>query len=228
MPPLLQESGLVAMRERVRLLLAERARLAAALGASGQFTRVWPSDANFLLVDCREPDDVLTRARRAGLLIRDVRQAALPRIGAHFRRHPPGKRPLAGVLAMNPVPQRVLFVDRDGTLIEEPPDEQVDSLEKIRFLPGVFAALQRLTAAGYRLVMVTNQDGLGTASFPIERFELAQDFVLRAFRLTGTDLRRGVHLPASPGRSMRLSQAQARSGATRIWRAPMSTLPLAP
>jgi histidinol-phosphate/aromatic aminotransferase/cobyric acid decarboxylase-like protein len=75
--PLLQESGLVAMRERVRLLLAERARLAAALGASGQFTRVWPSDANFLLVDCREPDDVLTRARRAGLLIRDVRQAAL-------------------------------------------------------------------------------------------------------------------------------------------------------
>jgi imidazoleglycerol-phosphate dehydratase / histidinol-phosphatase len=82
-------------------------------------------------------------------------------------------------------PQRILFVDRDGTLIEEPPDEQVDSLEKIRFLPDVFAALQRLVAAGYRLVMVTNQDGLGTASFPRERFELAHDFVVRAFASQG-------------------------------------------
>jgi imidazoleglycerol-phosphate dehydratase / histidinol-phosphatase len=82
-------------------------------------------------------------------------------------------------------PQRILFVDRDGTLIEEPPDEQVDSLEKIRFLPDVFAALQRLVAAGYRLVMVTNQDGLGTATFPRERFELAHDFVVRAFASQG-------------------------------------------
>jgi imidazoleglycerol-phosphate dehydratase/histidinol-phosphatase len=74
--------------------------------------------------------------------------------------------------------QKVLFVDRDGTLIEEPADEQVDSLDKIRWMPDVFASLQRLTAAGYRLVMVTNQDGLGTASFPREKFELAQNFVI--------------------------------------------------
>ena len=45
---------------------------------------------------------------------------------------------------------RVLFVDRDGTLVEEPPDEQVDSLEKIRFMPGVFAALRQAQRAGYR------------------------------------------------------------------------------
>jgi imidazoleglycerol-phosphate dehydratase/histidinol-phosphatase len=86
---------------------------------------------------------------------------------------------------MSNTAQRVLFVDRDGTMIEEPPDEQVDSLEKIRFVPGVFAALQRLAAAGFRLVMVTNQDGLGTTSFPRERFELVQDFVINVFASQG-------------------------------------------
>jgi imidazoleglycerol-phosphate dehydratase / histidinol-phosphatase len=63
--------------------------------------------------------------------------------------------------------QRVLFVDRDGTLIEEPPDEQVDSLAKIRFMPGVFAAMRELAERGYRLVMVTNQDALGSPAFPL-------------------------------------------------------------
>ena len=79
---------------------------------------------------------------------------------------------------MNDAPQKVLFVDRDGTLIEEPPDEQVDSLAKVRWLPDVFASLQQLAAAGYRLVMVTNQDGLGTSSFPREQFEVPQNFVV--------------------------------------------------
>jgi imidazoleglycerol-phosphate dehydratase/histidinol-phosphatase len=74
--------------------------------------------------------------------------------------------------------QKYLFVDRDGTLVEEPADEQVDSLEKIRWMPGVFGALQQLTSAGYQLVMVTNQDGLGTPAFPRGRFDLAQNFIL--------------------------------------------------
>ena len=78
-----------------------------------------------------------------------------------------------------------LFVDRDGVLVEEPPDQQVDRLEKIRFLPGVFAALAELQRAGYRLVMVTNQDGLGTASFPLAQFELCQQFILEALASQG-------------------------------------------
>jgi imidazoleglycerol-phosphate dehydratase/histidinol-phosphatase len=82
---------------------------------------------------------------------------------------------------------KILFVDRDGTLIEEPHDEQVDALDKIRFLPGVFAALTQLRDAGFALAMVTNQDGLGTPSFPQERFELPHAFVLEAFRSQGLE-----------------------------------------
>lgn len=79
----------------------------------------------------------------------------------------------------------VLFVDHDGTLVEEPPDEQVDAVEKVRFMPGVFAALAELQRAGFRLVIVTNQDGLGTPSHPTEAFEKAHRFILDAFASQG-------------------------------------------
>ena len=62
--------------------------------------------------------------------------------------------------------KKILFVDRDGCLIEEPDDEQVDSFDKLRLMPGVIPALLRLREAGFRFVMVTNQDGLGTDAFP--------------------------------------------------------------
>ncbi len=81
--------------------------------------------------------------------------------------------------------QRVLFVDRDGTMVHEPPDEQVDALDKIRLLEGVIPALARLSEAGYRLVLVSNQDGLGTQSFPQEDFDTSHDFILGLFASQG-------------------------------------------
>ncbi len=74
--------------------------------------------------------------------------------------------------------RRILFLDRDGTLNEETADEQIDSLEKVRLMPGVVPALLGLKAAGFGFVMVTNQDGLGTASFPREHFERTHRFIL--------------------------------------------------
>ena len=92
----------------------------------------------------------------------------------------------------------VLFIDRDGTLIEEPADQQVDSLAKIRFMPGVFAALAELHRRGFRLVMVTNQDGLGTASFPHSAFAPAQHFMLEAFRSQGIEFEAVLVCPHFP------------------------------
>lgn len=83
------------------------------------------------------------------------------------------------------MPQKVLFIDRDGTLIEEPPDNQVDALGKIKLVRGVVPALIELAESGYRFVMVTNQDGLGTASFPEDDFRVCQDFVIAMFESQG-------------------------------------------
>jgi imidazoleglycerol-phosphate dehydratase / histidinol-phosphatase len=84
----------------------------------------------------------------------------------------------------------IAFIDRDGTLIEEPADFQVDRLDKVRLLPGVIAALTELKHAGYRFAMVTNQDGLGTDSFPRADFEAVQNFVLHLFSSQGIEFER--------------------------------------
>ena len=83
--------------------------------------------------------------------------------------------------------KKVLFIDRDGTLIIEPPiDFQVDSLEKLEFYPGVFQNLARIAnELDYELVMVTNQDGLGTESFPFEDFSKPHEKMLKAFENEG-------------------------------------------
>lgn len=78
-----------------------------------------------------------------------------------------------------------LFIDRDGTLVEEPHDEQVDRLDKIRLMPGVMPALATLRDAGYSFVMVTNQDGIGSPSFPEPAFRESHEFVLRLFESQG-------------------------------------------
>lgn len=82
---------------------------------------------------------------------------------------------------------KILFIDRDGTLVIEPPiDYQLDSLEKLEFYPGVFRWLSRIAEElDYELVMVTNQDGLGTSSFPEETFLPAHNKMMKAFENEG-------------------------------------------
>ena len=83
--------------------------------------------------------------------------------------------------------KKALFIDRDGTLVVEPPiDFQVDSLEKLEFLPGVFRNLYFIRQQlDYELVMVSNQDGMGRPQYPETLFNMVQDKILTAFRNEG-------------------------------------------
>lgn len=84
---------------------------------------------------------------------------------------------------------RILFVDRDGTLIEEPDDFQIDSFEKLRFVKGVIPALLKLRDAGYEFVIVSNQDGLGTEAYPQGSFDGPHRLMLQVFESQGITFR---------------------------------------
>ena len=83
---------------------------------------------------------------------------------------------------------KYLFIDRDGTIIREPEDEQIDSFEKLQFVPGVFNALATIVRqTSYRLVLVSNQDGLGTQSFPEDTFWPVHNFIIDTLHGEGID-----------------------------------------
>ena len=82
--------------------------------------------------------------------------------------------------------KKVLFIDRDGTLIKEPEDQQNDSFEKLEFYPEVFTYLKKIAEElDFELVIVTNQDGLGTTSFPENTFWPVHDFMMQCFENEG-------------------------------------------
>ena len=80
----------------------------------------------------------------------------------------------------------VLFIDRDGTLIKEPADEQIDSFEKLEFYPKVFQYLSKIAKElNFEIVMITNQDGLGTEVYPEDTFWPVHNFILKTFEAEG-------------------------------------------
>ncbi|WP_418511273.1 bifunctional histidinol-phosphatase/imidazoleglycerol-phosphate dehydratase HisB [Corallibacter sp.] len=82
--------------------------------------------------------------------------------------------------------KKVLFIDRDGTLIKEPADEQIDAFSKLIFYPKVFQFLSKIAKElDYEIVMITNQDGLGTAVFPEETFWPVHNFIIETFKNEG-------------------------------------------
>lgn len=94
--------------------------------------------------------------------------------------------------------KKYLFIDRDGTLAAEPPDFQIDSTDKVVFEPFVIPALLRLQDAGFTLVMVTNQDGLGTPSFPLAAFTAAHELILNTLESQGISFEQVLICPHLP------------------------------
>ena len=96
-------------------------------------------------------------------------------------------------------PQKILFIDRDGTLLEEPADEQIDAFEKLKFVKGVFRNLGFIRQnLDFRFVMVSNQDGLGTEAFPEDTFWPVHNFILQSLEgegITFDDIKIDPHFP---------------------------------
>ncbi|MEG1681478.1 MAG: histidinol-phosphatase, partial [Stenotrophomonas sp.] len=114
----------------------------------------------------------------------------------------------------------ILFVDRDGTLIEEPADFQIDAYEKIRFVRNVIPAMLKLRDAGYQFVIVSNQDGLGSEGYPQASFDGPNDLMLQIFASQGITFRDVLIDPSwpqdnspnrKPGIGMMVSYLQDRS-----------------
>lgn len=95
---------------------------------------------------------------------------------------------------------KIAFLDRDGVLIHEPQDDfQIDSLEKLKILPGVFEALQWLKSEGYQFVMVSNQNGIGLPSFPTPAFMAPQERLLELLREQNVEFLKIFICPHLPG-----------------------------
>lgn len=100
--------------------------------------------------------------------------------------------------------KKYAFLDRDGTLIFEPQDNfQIDSIEKLAILNGVVRGLKELTKQGYKLIMVTNQDGLGTSSFPKSDFEVPQNKILTFLQKNGVNFEKIFICPHLPSKNCR-------------------------
>ncbi len=99
-------------------------------------------------------------------------------------------------------PKKIAFLDRDGTLIFEPQDTfQIDSIEKLKILDGVVRGLKKLTKQGYELIIISNQDGLGTSSFPQADFDAPQDKMLNLFEENGITFSRIFVCPHLPSKN---------------------------
>ena len=94
--------------------------------------------------------------------------------------------------------KKYLFIDRDGTLVSEPDDHQVDDLSKVKFEKNVIPALLKLKDAGYTFIMVSNQDGLGTDSFPLNTFTPAHELIVNTLESQGIDFEQILICPHKP------------------------------
>lgn len=147
------------------------------------------SRSNFILFRPDNPENVMRLLAESGALVRpqnkqNIENTLRVSIGATSQ-----MKKFIGIYktaVLKKSKQKYAFLDRDGTLIFEPQDTyQIDSLAKLKILDGVIDGLKKLKNAGYSLIMISNQDGLGTPSFPQKSFKAPQEKMLKIFRDNG-------------------------------------------
>lgn len=188
------------IQDQVTIIQKERERLAKVFINFGW--KVYPSQTNFLLVKVgKNAKDLCLQLQRKGILVRDrSSKKYLENCIRVTVRSPKENDRLIKELEIaartmfarndetlrDDVGKKVAFLDRDGTLLFEPQDTfQIDSLEKLKILDGVIDGLKYLIQRGFSLVLVTNQDGLGTKSFPKKTFQKPQNLFLKILKENG-------------------------------------------
>jgi len=167
-------------------IVSERGRVLEGLAKNPVIRKIHPTDANFVLVEVDEPRTIYDRLIGAGIIVRDRSRIKGCEGCLRITIGTPEENDRLLETLKKLTMKRVLFIDRDGTLIKEPPvDYQVDSFEKLEFMPGAITAMSRIATLGYELAMATNQDGLGTASFPEATFWPAHNLMLKTFEGEG-------------------------------------------
>lgn len=158
-------------------IIKERERVFARIVELG--FRAYKSEANSILFE--GPESVQKKLEAGGVIIRYLSGRLRVTVGTR-EENEMFLRELEGCL------EKVAFIDRDGVVLFEPQDDfQVDSLEKYRILPGVIEGLRILKESGFKLVMVSNQNGIGSESFPEEKFLLVQNRMIEDLRDGGVE-----------------------------------------
>lgn len=174
------------MKKQITGIKKERKRLTTEFKKFGWI--VCPSQANFLLVKIgEEAREIYQKLKEKNIYIRDRSSKkyleGCARITIRSKKE---NDILLKALQEIIETKKYAFIDRDGTLIFEPQDTyQIDSLEKLKILDGVIKGLKELIKQNYKLIMVSNQDGLGIPSFPKENFEVPQNKMLEIFKKEG-------------------------------------------
>jgi len=150
------------------------------------YLAVYPSKANFLFIKVNQSfEKLINYLEKNKIIVRFTEGAIRLTIGT------PEQNNKVIKIFKEFRYKKYALLDRDGTLIFEPQDTfQIDSIEKLKILDGVIKGLKKLKALGYELVIITNQDGLGTYQFPQANFEAPQNKMLRIFKENGIKLKK--------------------------------------